>query len=273
MKIKYLLYTALVISLGACSSSGKKIDGIWLAATPQSTVDSSAIAKADTIFVPKTAEGSFLNFESNKCNLRLFSYYAQGKWEMQKDSTIKITTDDKNSLIFKISKLSEDSLSLTLTTVSSDSKSVGEIAQGTTIQLIRNTEQYKKEENPYSRLNNEWALKPSQKMTPFEVKQKVLKYLKYINLVLNDPVDNSSYLNELANPIVIAKNGLGLKDVNEVSLYWKNAFYDQNDFIYAYNMVRAGCCSPLQIPKTTEMVARNTDLIKQISVWVENTAK
>ncbi len=272
MKIRALFYILLVIAFSACTSSNKKIDGIWLANSSQNT-DTSAVTSADSLKVFKTLDGSFFNFESSKCNFRLSSYYAQGKWERENKNTVKITTDDKSSFVFKINQLSEDSLSLILISKNSASSLAEQIATNTNILLTRNNEEYKKEENPYSRLNNEWALKPNQKMTPPEVKQKVLKYLKYINLVLNDPIDNSSYLNVLANPIVIAKNGLGLKDINEVSPFWKNAFYDQNDFTYGYNMVRAGCCSPLQIPSTTDMVIRNTNLIKQISVWVDNTAK
>lgn len=272
MKIRTLFYVLLVVVMSACTSSSKKIDGIWLANSSQDS-STSAVSSSDSLKSPETPDGSFFNLESNNCNFRLFSYYAQGKWERQNENTLKITTDDKSSFVFKINQLSEDSLSLMLISKNSASPLAEQIATNTNILLTRNTEEYKKDENPYSRLNNEWALKPNQKMTPLEVKQKVLKYLKYIELVLNDPIDNSGYLNVLTNPIVIAKNGLGLKDINEVSPFWKNAFYDQNDFTYGYNMVRAGCCSPLQFPKTTDMVIRNTNLIKQISVWVDNTAK
>jgi len=250
----------LIFSVGLSFSckSGKSTAGLWMLSFKAGEIPSFFKTISDT--AEMNMAGSFINIQSNgDFNARFFSSYMQGEWKYLTDSILLCVSSKHDSLQFEIRHAEPDSLIFTLLTAS-NIKSTSIFTLGATL----NTLNYKEEENPYSRQNNEWALKPDKKQIDIELRKKVLDYIQYLTLVLSDPYNNSDYINQIDNPITLATNGLSLRYVEFVDAWYKQTFYDEADFKAAYRILDGAFRSHLDVMDTDDVAKLDIDLLNQI---------
>lgn len=235
---------------------GKENVGLWMLSSQKGDVPAFFKTPSDT--AEMLLPGSFINLHTNgNFNARFFSCYVEGNWS-KTDSLLVLITSKHDTLQFETRIAEPDSLIFNLVSIN-NIKSIHYTIGG-----VLNTIQYKDEENPYSKENNAWALKPDKKENAVEIRQRVLNYVNYLRLVLNDPYNNSDYLSLIDNPIRIANNGLSLKWIDEVDDWYKMTYYDQADFRIGYTMLSGAFRSGLDVMDTDDMVLLDTDLLKQI---------
>lgn len=230
--------------------------GLWMFLSQKGDVPAFFKTPSDT--AEMLISGSFINLQTNgNFTARFFSRYFEGDWS-KTDSFLTLITSKQDTLRFETRVADPDSLILKLVSVNSSKLLTY------TIGGVLNTIQYKEEDNPYSKENNVWALKPDKKENAVEIRQRVLNYINYLRLVLNDPYNNSDYLELIDNPIRIATNGLSLKWIEEVDAAYKMTYYDEEDFKIGYAMLNGAFRCRLDVMDTDDMVLLDTDLLKQI---------
>ncbi|WP_150033890.1 hypothetical protein [Taibaiella lutea] len=88
-------------------------------------------------------------------------------------------------------------------------------------------------DNPYEKKFNHWRIKANRAESKSEVKDRVIAYLKYLQLRYNWAITNDlTYLPpEVYSPVLQAQNGIG---VYEASLpLWKPIFYTDENYVTA----------------------------------------
>lgn len=251
------LSLSIIFILNACQSN-TSTSGLWMLMNNTSAIPSIFKTASDT--AEMNIAGSFIQLENNgDFNARIFSMYLEGDWTMKSDSVLQLTSLTHDTLQFYIKHAQPDSLIFSLFYSSKES-----LNQTFTLGATQNTKKYKEEENPYSRDNNNWALKPTKKQTDIEIRQKVLNYINYLILVLNDPYNNSDYIDQIDNPIRIANNGLSLRFKEYVDENYIQTYYDRADFETGFRMLDGAFRCSLYPMDTDDFTKLDTDLLKQI---------
>ena len=157
-----------------------------------------------------------------------------GKWHLTKerqpilslffnDSTTKKyrILDIKSSVLVLARKGSKDSLFLKLT---SDTK------------VHRNMRN-----DPFYPLHNYWRIKPSAAESDSAIIQRVKQCIRFYALYFRDCIKrNRKTINFLGLPIIFKwySGGIGLPDIENLHESWINCFYNKNQAIQGYNILR-----------------------------------
>ena len=134
----------------------------------------------------------------------------------------------------------------------------------------------KQSEDPYSKENNWWRIKPSQRETEEQIKKRVLNHLAFWQLLFHDAdVHQRSYVsyNWFQSPLVVADNGAILKFYDEVKNEWDQNFYDSVDAHKGYNLMRKCFSKKIKYMQTDNKYERNEDIIKQLTDNLQTAIK
>jgi hypothetical protein len=95
-------------------------------------------------------------------------------------------------------------------------------------------------ENPFSLQNNKWRIPAKHKETPAEIKERLINHCMfwktYFVWALNNNIDYVD-VRSTPTPIKIYGNGFALKELNDLSVRWKNYFFDSADCRLANRMI------------------------------------
>jgi hypothetical protein len=135
--------------------------------------------------------------------------------------------------------------------------------------LTEDNERFSKlSEDPYSKENNWWRIKPSKPETDAQIKKRVLNHLAFWQLLFHDALEKDrayvSY-NWFSSPIVVASNGVVMKFYDEVKKEWDENFYDSIQAHKGYEMMRKCFSKKIKYLETDNKFRRNEDIIKQLT--------
>ncbi len=104
-------------------------------------------------------------------------------------------------------------------------------------------------QNPFSKDNNQWRMKATQKETSDQIRIRLLNHFKFWELYFTWALNNKiQYIDvrSTASPIKIYGNGFALKPFEQLPTLWKMYFYDDADcaadnekikYIFDHNLV------------------------------------
>jgi hypothetical protein len=87
-------------------------------------------------------------------------------------------------------------------------------------------------ENPFSKENNLWRIKPVAKETSIQLKDRLRNHFRFWELYFTWALNNGiQYIDvrSTPTPVKIYGNGFGLKPAEQLPAAWKNYFYDEKD--------------------------------------------
>lgn len=122
--------------------------------------------------------------------------------------------------------------------------------------------------DPYSKENNWWRIKPSKPESDEQLKKRVLNHLAFWQLLFHDADKNDlpyvSY-NWFASPLVIATNGVVMKFYDDVKNEWDQNFYDSVQAHKGYELMRKCFSKKIKYLQTDNKYLRNEDMIRQLT--------
>jgi hypothetical protein len=135
--------------------------------------------------------------------------------------------------------------------------------------LIEDNERFPNlSEDPYSRENNWWRMKPAVPESDEQIKKRILNHLAFWKLLFRDARENDrdyvSY-NWFASPLVLASNGVVMKFYDDVKSEWDENFYDSVQARKGYEMMRKCFSKKIKYLETKNKYVRNEDIIKQLT--------
>ena len=214
--------------------------------------------------------GSYIQMKSfNNYNFRIGSIYTQGKWNLKNDSTLVFVASKKDTIPMQIVKCGKDTLKLRLISGHNLANYLDAFTESITLTFIPDTITYYTSNNPYSFKANKWAVKATRKLTEKEIKAKLVNFIDYLVLVLQDSRKNENYLELITNPINVAANGLSLIKPDNVDPEWRNLFYDEEGFQKAYQIMMAAFNSNVKILQTNDTVELDVDILKQLKTFIK----
>ncbi|MFL9481648.1 hypothetical protein ACI6Q2_02645 [Chitinophagaceae bacterium LWZ2-11] len=136
------------------------------------------------------------------------------------------------------------------------------------IGLIPDKESYSdKEKDPYSIKNNSWRIKPENKESDKQIKQRVLNHLSFFKLLFEDAYKyDKNYVTYdwFVSPVLPASNGIALKNYEKIKLGWEACFFDSAQAAQGYELLRGGFSAKIKFPDTENRFLQSRDMIDQL---------
>jgi hypothetical protein len=140
--------------------------------------------------------------------------------------------------------------------------------------LLRDKQVYWHEKNdPYSKINNQWRIKPSGPETDEQILARVDNHLHFWRLIVQDAIDkNSDYISFhwFASPVIVASNGSALRKYENVKDEWGADFYDSVQAQKGYQLLQKCFSKGLKAGETDSRFQNDLIIIDQM---IENLHK
>lgn len=239
-----LLFIALLLT--ACSTEPpltKKwtIDGVKVSTLLQEYDESFNALRESAVkfdfFFRFYPDGSF-TAGSNRSPL------LTGTWARDAQTLRLDIAPSGKTMRFKVQELSKNQLTLQLRTASRRLPNDGSamprlVPQNVLLSGAADNYNFSEETDYYSLRLNAWRLKATQRESEAQLRERLLNHLDYLIAYLGVTIDREGGevdLSELASPITMARNGIGLKYFDD-SEVWAAPFFDQRDAQRAYGML------------------------------------
>ncbi len=209
---------------------------------------------------PKEAMESF--FRGNALILRnnstydlvICKIYLHGTWKLDDNNSILQLTDEAGyvpPIALKVNK--NDPLRLVFTADNETmAKLVPPFQYGTTgysyfktkrrftFFLSTNDDSYwQDKDDPYSKLNNQWRIKPSTAETNEQITLRVKRHLQFCRLLVKDAIEKQGLLsfNWFTTPLVLSTSGCGLREYKYAKDEWAANFYDSAQALQGFRQL------------------------------------
>lgn len=96
-------------------------------------------------------------------------------------------------------------------------------------------------ENPFSKENNAWRIKPAARETEAALKKRIINHCRFWEMYFSWAFNNTiQYIDvrSTPTPIKIYGNGFGLIPLEELPAAWKSYFYDEEDCAVANRLLK-----------------------------------
>jgi|GEM_PF-4321094 len=244
--MKYPFALLFSVLLSACSTEPtltKKwtIDGVKVSTLLQEYDESFNALRESAVkfdfFFRFYPDGSF-TAGSNRSAL------LTGSWALtNQDLTLDIAPFGK-TMRFKVQELSKTQLTLQLHTASRRVPNDGSrmprlVPQNVLLSGAADNYDFSEKSDYYSLRLNAWRVKATQRESEAQLRERLLNHLDYLIAYLGVTIDREGGevdLSELASPITMARNGIGLKFFDD-SEVWAASFFDQRDAKLAHGML------------------------------------
>jgi len=208
----------------------------------------------------------------------LFQNYRHGKWRSTDNQLVLYTEPNNDSVCFSINKVDYDFMEIAIDTTNFkrlgrfimpyDDISFFDTQDSLKFQLILDKKGYAdKKEDPYSRENNWWRIKPLKEESLDEVKSRVLNLVDFHLLMFRDAIENKKSVvtyNWFSSPLVVSNNGIALRNYQKVKEDWEYYFYDSAQAWYGFLILRTGFEKKLEYPEhINNPFERNKNLLEQ----------
>jgi hypothetical protein len=193
--------------------------------------------------------------KDHTCDIALFKQYIHGTWKFEEGTNTLSITDEAGfvqPVVFRVNKV--DGQHMVLTT---DNVNVGKLVplfQTTlpgysyfktkkrfTFFLSVNSDNYWQSKNdPYSKQNNLWRIKPHNPETDGQIAERVNRHLQFCRLVVQDAIDNNKgyvSFNWFVTPLMLASTGGGLQGYERTKEKWEANFYNPEQALKGYKLL------------------------------------
>jgi len=121
--------------------------------------------------------------------------------------------------------------------------------------------------DPYSKENNWWRIKPSRQEPPDQIHKRALKLVDFHLLMFEDALENDKKVityNWFSSPLIVANNGLALKNYKKIETDWNEYFYDSTQAREGFRILSAGFDKKMKFPEGEENpFRRSIDMLQQ----------
>lgn len=214
----------------------------------------------------------------NTFDLVLFQNYRHGQWKSTDKQLILYTEPNNDSIFIAINSIDYDFMEIALDTTNFqrlgrfimpyENISFFDTQDSLKFQLLLDKNGYAdKAKDPYSRQNNWWRIKPLKEESLDEVKDRVLNMVDFHLLMFNDAIEKKRSVvtyNWFTSPLVVANNGIALRNYQKIEEDWESFFYDSAQAWYGFLILRTGFEKKLEYPDhITSPFERNKNLLEQ----------
>jgi len=293
--MKKLLLATLLITTAVCckKTPGKLLTGRWEFKDAYPVYTDSANIDAE---VPEETgeENSVADFSSrgmfgNRFILRndgtfdicLLQGYMHGNWRYdEKQKQIKMANEtDKDSFAIKVDsigsrflELNADSFFIKKVVALSHKKDTVSTSLDSIMSckffLVKSTDRYSSlDKDPYSIINNQWRVKPTQPENDVQLKQRTLNHLQFLQLIFEDALDKNKEqvtYNWFNTPLIIAGNGVALKFFDDVKQDWSKSFYDTTQARKGYWELNKAFRKKIKFLQTDNIFEKKADMFQQM---------
>lgn len=182
--------------------------------------------------------------KDNSCDLVICKKYLHCAWKFDQGTGMLVLTDEAGDLqpvAIKVNKIEGTRMFLTVDSGNMN-KLVPPYQYGATgYSYLRNKRHYtfflswdddsywQEKNDPYSKVNNLWRIKPHKQETNEQVTERVGRHLKFCKLAVQDAItSNRGYVsfNWFVTPLILSKNGGRLREYSRAREEWESNFYD-----------------------------------------------
>ncbi len=232
------------------------------------------------------AASKFILRPDNTFDLVFFQNYRHGKWEHRDNFLVLWTEPEEDSVVFGIDTVGYSSMILRIDSL--NYKRLGRMVTpydqpGLFADLdtdeIRfafklDKERYPDEgDDPYSKNNNWWRIKPLESEKDEQVKKRVLALLDFHILMFEDAWDRKKDVvlyNWFCSPLVVAGNGMALQRYELIKADWEDCFYNAEQAEQGYKLLQDGFKKKVKANAEIERrFLRNKDLLQQLKKNIE----
>jgi hypothetical protein len=230
------------------------------------------------------AASKFIIRPDNMFDLVFFQNYRHGKWEHRDRFLVLLTEPDEDSLFFGIDTIGYRSMILRIDSFNykklgrmvTPFDTTGLFADADEIRFAfkLDKERYKDEdEDPYSKSNNWWRIKPLEPEKPEQVKKRVLALIDFHILMFQDAWDREKDVvlyTWFSSPLIVAGNGMALQRYETIKADWEDCFYNAEQAQQGYRLLQDGFKKKLKANDDYKRrFLRNRDLLQQLRKNIE----
>ncbi len=168
-----------------------------------------------------------------------------GTWALTGHDLMLDLAPSGKTMRFKVRELSKTQLTLQMHTASRRLPDAGSstmprvVPQNVLLSGAADNYDFSEKTDYYSLRLNAWRLKATQRESEAQLRERLVNHLDYLIAYLGVTIDREGGevdLSELASPITMARNGIGLKFFDD-SEVWAASFFDQRDAQLAHGML------------------------------------
>lgn len=177
---------------------------------------------------PELNPTHFINLQANGQYTASLQEFTYGSWDLDKD-LIVLTGQDKKKRRIRIETVQKNELVLDVRP---------ENKQQTAYHFEGNKNNFEDEDNPFSKVNNEWRIKATHKESDKEISDRLKNHFRYWERYFDWGIktDKQSLdVRSLRGPLKLYGNGFELVPLEDWSPEWKAVFYDTEDSRIAWN--------------------------------------
>jgi len=278
--INLLLVSAIIILLVSCNSEEKKLKQRWIIGqilAPENPwkVDSTygaCFTQLNKIY-RRIQSNSFIWFQDdNKYNMRFGSVYAEGTYIINFEKKIIELKPNFGNIKPDLVEFTDNTLKMNFRMESDTALGKGaDYFNRVEFECIKDTVEYSDEEKtPFSFEANAWAVPPTKKLDDREIKRRLINYIDFMILLLNDERNNSVTLETFDSPISVNKLNVELYAKDDFLKCWNNIYSDKENLNRAFTWLSRIFKFKMEHLKSKNFVERNTHILKQARGYINN---
>ena len=284
MKTSLFLPVVLML-LSACSSSSDKqlLQKRWnFASTNIPSLEKIAKGYQTSYgingFKQVFAASKFILRKDETFDLCLFQNYRHGRWKERNGALVLWPEPSADSLVLIIDSLGERFMQLSID--SNNFQKLGRFVmpfEGVAFFDKNKIARFRFErgdhgysdlsEDPYSRENNWWRIRPTKPETQGQIHKRILNLVDFHTVMFEDAIERDKKVvtyNWFSSPLIVANNGLALKNYRKIEADWKEYFYDSTQAREGFRLLGRGFDKKMEFPYDIENpFKRNLNMLSQ----------
>ncbi|HWB24968.1 MAG TPA: hypothetical protein VG738_05790 [Chitinophagaceae bacterium] len=141
--------------------------------------------------------------------------------------------------------------------------------------LSADKETYRSEkDDPYSKQNNFWRIKPSKPETGKQIAARVENHISFLKLLMQDVADgkkNYVSLHSFRTPLIIASDDIRLQHYEDTRDAWDENFYDSAQARKGYDLLeKAVLYDGVKPGNTNDRFVNNANMLEQVLQHLKN---
>jgi hypothetical protein len=224
------------------------------------------------------AASKFILRKDQTFDLCLFQNYRHGRWKERNGSLVLLIEPMNDSLVFNIDTLGAGYMQLSID--SNNFKQLGRFVmpyENIAFFERKNRARFRFEpdkdeyhnlaKDPYSRENNWWRIQPTKPESYEQLHKRARKLVDFHLLMFEDAIENEKKVityNWFSSPIIVANNGLALKNYKKIEADWKEYFYDSAQARQGFQILSAGFDKKMNFPhEIKDPFKRSLNMLQQ----------
>lgn len=207
-------------------------------------------------------DGTYSHYAAN--------FYNFGTWKWNDTTWLTLTPKEgnltTNQQILEVNKSTNDKFK-----VQKIKKENGLLLRSKKVSDFLINESNQSKQDPYSKANNLWRIKPTASESLSQIRDRTVKYLNFLKALYQHAIDNKLQVLTIgwyAAPLQMNyANGFRMSYSTEVK-DWYACFYNEEEGIEAYKMI-SGTIGKIKVHEIESKPERNLDILEQMIKVIE----